>query len=158
MDVAVLGEIRDGREVVRLLAGDGGSFGLAVGASAPRRGDVLPAAAGRKARQRRPRREQRGARSRSGAHSRRSDRSLPRRSADHARCAAVHPLLPGARAATRAERTGRRVPPRPRRDNHPGASTRQGWSKPRTPGRARSTAAAATREARVRERPTLNAR
>jgi GAF domain-containing protein len=35
MDVAVLGEIRDGREVVRLLAGDGGSFGLAVGASAP---------------------------------------------------------------------------------------------------------------------------
>ena len=35
MDVAVLGEIRDGREVVRLTAGDGGSFGLAVGASLP---------------------------------------------------------------------------------------------------------------------------
>jgi GAF domain-containing protein len=35
MDVAVLGEIHDGREVVRLLAGDGGSFGLAAGASAP---------------------------------------------------------------------------------------------------------------------------
>jgi hypothetical protein len=35
MDVAVLGEIRDGCEVVRLLAGDGESFGLAVGASAP---------------------------------------------------------------------------------------------------------------------------
>jgi GAF domain-containing protein len=35
MDVAMLGEIHDGREVVRLLAGDGGSFGLAVGASAP---------------------------------------------------------------------------------------------------------------------------
>jgi GAF domain-containing protein len=34
MDVAVLGEIRDGREVVPLLAGDGGSFGLAVGALA----------------------------------------------------------------------------------------------------------------------------
>jgi GAF domain-containing protein len=34
-DVAVLGEIDDGREVVRLVAGDGESFGLAVGASLP---------------------------------------------------------------------------------------------------------------------------
>jgi len=34
MDVAVLGEIRDGREVVRLVAGEAESFGLAVGASA----------------------------------------------------------------------------------------------------------------------------
>jgi hypothetical protein len=33
MDAAVLGEIRDGRELVRLLDSDGGSFGLAVGAS-----------------------------------------------------------------------------------------------------------------------------
>jgi GAF domain-containing protein len=35
MDVAVLGEVRDGREVVRFLAGDGESFGLEVGASLP---------------------------------------------------------------------------------------------------------------------------
>jgi len=35
MDVAVLGEIHDGREVVRLVAGEAESFGLAVGASAP---------------------------------------------------------------------------------------------------------------------------
>ena len=35
MDVAMLGEIDDGRQVVRLLAGDGGSFGLTVGASLP---------------------------------------------------------------------------------------------------------------------------
>ena len=35
MDVAVLGEIDDGREVVRLVAGDGGSFGLTVDASLP---------------------------------------------------------------------------------------------------------------------------
>jgi hypothetical protein len=35
MDVAVLGEVCDGREVVRYLAGDGGSFGLAPGASMP---------------------------------------------------------------------------------------------------------------------------
>ena len=35
MDVAVLGEVHDGREVVRLLAGEGESFGLAVGASLP---------------------------------------------------------------------------------------------------------------------------
>jgi GAF domain-containing protein len=35
MDVAVLGEIHDGREVVRLLAGEAESFGLAVGASLP---------------------------------------------------------------------------------------------------------------------------
>jgi GAF domain-containing protein len=35
MDVAVLGEIHDGREVVRRLAGDAESFGLAVGASLP---------------------------------------------------------------------------------------------------------------------------
>jgi hypothetical protein len=35
MDVAVLGEIRDGREVVRLLAGDAESFGLTIGASLP---------------------------------------------------------------------------------------------------------------------------
>ena len=34
MDVAVLGEIRDGREVVRFVAGDG-SFGLTPGASMP---------------------------------------------------------------------------------------------------------------------------
>ena len=34
MDLAVLGEIRDGREVVRFVAGDG-SFGLAPGASMP---------------------------------------------------------------------------------------------------------------------------
>ena len=33
MDVAVLGEIRGGREVVHSLAGDGASFGLKVGAS-----------------------------------------------------------------------------------------------------------------------------
>jgi hypothetical protein len=35
MDVAVLGEIDDGREVVRLVAGDGGSIGLTVDASLP---------------------------------------------------------------------------------------------------------------------------
>jgi GAF domain-containing protein len=35
MDVAILGEINDGREVVRLVAGQAESFGLAVGASAP---------------------------------------------------------------------------------------------------------------------------
>ena len=35
MDVAVLGEIHDGREVVRLVAGEAESFGLAVGASVP---------------------------------------------------------------------------------------------------------------------------
>jgi GAF domain-containing protein len=35
MDVAVLGEIHDGREVVRLLAGEAESFGLAIGASLP---------------------------------------------------------------------------------------------------------------------------
>jgi GAF domain-containing protein len=35
MDVAVLGEIRDGREVVRLFTGEAESFGLAVGASLP---------------------------------------------------------------------------------------------------------------------------
>jgi len=34
MDVAVLGQVRDGREVVRFVAGDG-SFGLAPGASMP---------------------------------------------------------------------------------------------------------------------------
>jgi hypothetical protein len=35
MDVAVLGEICDGREVVRYLAGDGASFGLSPGTSMP---------------------------------------------------------------------------------------------------------------------------
>jgi len=35
MDVAVLGEVHDGRELVRLLAGEPESFGLAVGASLP---------------------------------------------------------------------------------------------------------------------------
>ena len=35
MDVAVLGEICEGHEVVRYLAGDGGSFGLRPGASMP---------------------------------------------------------------------------------------------------------------------------
>jgi GAF domain-containing protein len=35
MDVAVLAEICDGREVVRYRAGDGGSFGLSPGASMP---------------------------------------------------------------------------------------------------------------------------
>ena len=35
MDVAVLAEIRDGREVVRLVAGEAESFGLAGGASFP---------------------------------------------------------------------------------------------------------------------------
>ena len=35
MDVAVLGEIHDGREVVRLLAGEAESFGLAIGGSLP---------------------------------------------------------------------------------------------------------------------------
>lgn len=35
MDLAVLGEIRDGREVVRCLAGDAESFGLRLGASIP---------------------------------------------------------------------------------------------------------------------------
>jgi GAF domain-containing protein len=35
MDVAVLGEVRDGREFVRFAAGDLGSFGLAPGASMP---------------------------------------------------------------------------------------------------------------------------
>jgi GAF domain-containing protein len=35
MDVAVLGEIHDGREVVRLVAGEAESFGLSVGASLP---------------------------------------------------------------------------------------------------------------------------
>jgi GAF domain-containing protein len=35
MDVAVLAEIRDGREVVRLVAGEAESFGLAGGASLP---------------------------------------------------------------------------------------------------------------------------
>ncbi len=35
MDVAVLGEISDGHEVVRALAGDGGSFGLSLGSSMP---------------------------------------------------------------------------------------------------------------------------
>ena len=35
MDVAVLGEVCDGREVVRYLAGDGDSFGLSPGASMP---------------------------------------------------------------------------------------------------------------------------
>lgn len=35
MDVAVLGEIHDGREVVRLVVGEAEPFGLAVGASAP---------------------------------------------------------------------------------------------------------------------------
>ena len=35
MDVAVLGEVCEGREVVRYLAGDGGSFGLSPGASMP---------------------------------------------------------------------------------------------------------------------------
>ena len=35
MDVAVLGEVHDGREVVRLLAGEAESFGLAIGGSLP---------------------------------------------------------------------------------------------------------------------------
>ena len=35
MDLAVLGEVRDGREVVRCLAGDSESFGLRLGASMP---------------------------------------------------------------------------------------------------------------------------
>ena len=35
MDVAVLGEIHDGREVVRLVAGAAESFGLTIGASVP---------------------------------------------------------------------------------------------------------------------------
>jgi len=35
MDVTVLGEVCDGREVVRYLAGDGGSFGLSPGAAMP---------------------------------------------------------------------------------------------------------------------------
>jgi GAF domain-containing protein len=35
MDVAVLGEIHDGREVVRVVAGEADSFGLAAGASLP---------------------------------------------------------------------------------------------------------------------------
>ena len=35
MDLAVLGEIRDGREVVRCLAGNAESFGLRLGASMP---------------------------------------------------------------------------------------------------------------------------
>jgi GAF domain-containing protein len=35
MDIAVLGEIRGGREVVHALSGDGTSFGLEVGASLP---------------------------------------------------------------------------------------------------------------------------
>ena len=35
MDVAVLGEVCEGHEVVRYLAGDGGSFGLSPGASMP---------------------------------------------------------------------------------------------------------------------------
>ena len=35
MDVAVLGEVCDGREVVRYLAGDGVSFGLSPGVSVP---------------------------------------------------------------------------------------------------------------------------
>jgi GAF domain-containing protein len=35
MDVAVLGEVCDGREIVRFAAGDLGSFGLAPGASVP---------------------------------------------------------------------------------------------------------------------------
>src|SRR5947209_10839325 len=35
MDVAVLGDVCDGREVARYLAGDGGSFGLTPGASMP---------------------------------------------------------------------------------------------------------------------------
>jgi GAF domain-containing protein len=35
MDVAMLGEIQDGREVVRFMAGEAESFGLAVGASVP---------------------------------------------------------------------------------------------------------------------------
>jgi GAF domain-containing protein len=35
MDVAVLGEIRDGQEVVRALAGDAESFGMRVGAAIP---------------------------------------------------------------------------------------------------------------------------
>jgi GAF domain-containing protein len=35
MDVAVLGEIQDGREVIRLVAGEAEPFGLAVGASLP---------------------------------------------------------------------------------------------------------------------------
>ena len=35
MDVAVLGEVCGGREVVRYLAGNGGSFGLSSGASMP---------------------------------------------------------------------------------------------------------------------------
>jgi GAF domain len=35
MDVAMLGEVCDGREVVRYLAGDGDSFGLSPGASMP---------------------------------------------------------------------------------------------------------------------------
>jgi GAF domain-containing protein len=34
-DVAIVGEVRNGREVVRHLAGDGASFGLRPGASAP---------------------------------------------------------------------------------------------------------------------------
>jgi GAF domain-containing protein len=35
MDVAMLGEVCDGREVVRYLAGEGGTFGLSPGASMP---------------------------------------------------------------------------------------------------------------------------
>lgn len=35
MDVAVLGEVSNGHEVVRALAGDGGSFGLSLGSSMP---------------------------------------------------------------------------------------------------------------------------
>jgi GAF domain-containing protein len=35
MDVAVLGEVRDGHEVVRFLSGDGMSFGLEPGVSLP---------------------------------------------------------------------------------------------------------------------------
>jgi GAF domain-containing protein len=35
MDAAVLGEVCDGRELVRFVAGDAGSFGLRAGASAP---------------------------------------------------------------------------------------------------------------------------
>jgi GAF domain len=35
MDVAILGEVCDGREIVRYVAGDGVSFGLSPGASMP---------------------------------------------------------------------------------------------------------------------------
>lgn len=122
MDVAVLGEIYDGREVVRLVAGEAESFGLAVGASAPveERSASVCLRAGLATWS--------GTRLALATSAFATSRSLAppelgptRRSADHAGRTAVHPVLPGSRAATGAGGARGAVPSRAWRDDHPRA-------------------------------------